>query len=329
MEHVPPHRPTQPTESRRRRMILTAAALIGVLVGVLGLVGVLTDGGSGRALAAGAVPFTDSSASGALALCDQSGQPLTHGNVTDKPFVWKAIGDTAAKAPYNGTGASATLYAYQPRQGVDPRQWGGAQLSAAAKFTNPAHPTAAMTGLDGSLSLFLAQYAAQWEGLVQLRMYLGAPNEPIYNLTYDAAVIKVTGQTWSAVSVGSVSCGAGSAVSLEHVLATNSAAAASLVAQTTENPNATPSSSSHASGSAAGATQPGGPSASGAAAANASTAASAPAGGSAPPANAAASAGALVPSGSSGSLGTPFWIMIGIGVLGGGFLGVQWLRSRS
>jgi hypothetical protein len=275
---------------------------------------------------ASSVPYVDPSAVGSIGLCDQTGQPLTHGSIDDKPFVWKAVDETPAKAPYNVTGASATLYAYQPRDGVDPREWSGSQLSAASKFSDPTHPTAAMTGLDGALSRFLTGYPARWDGLVQLRIYLGAPGEPIYSLTYDSADVKVSGQTWSVVNASSVSCGSGSAVSLEQILATNPAAAASLSAKGTESAQPTPKTAGASGRTPANSTaSPGQPTAVGSQAA-------ASGGGSAPVGSASAFAGAGATSasgGGSGGISTPLLVLIGIGVVGAGFVGLQWVRSRS
>jgi hypothetical protein len=275
---------------------------------------------------AASVPYVDPNAVGSIGLCDQTGQPLTHGSIDDKPFIWKAVDETAAKAPYNVTGASATLYAYQPREGVDPREWSGSQLSAASKFSDPTHPTAAMTGLDGALSRFLTGYPAQWDGLVQLRIYLGAPGEPIYSLTYDSADIKVNGQTWSVVKASSVSCGSGSAVSLEQILATNPAAAASLSAKSIESAQPTPktagASGKTASNSTASAGQQGA----------VVSQAAVSGGGSAPADSASTSSGtgaASASGGGSGGISTPLLVLIGIGVVGAGFVGWEWVRSRS
>jgi hypothetical protein len=275
---------------------------------------------------ASSVPYVDPNAVGSIGLCDQTGQPLTHGSIDDKPFVWKAVDETAAKAPYNVTGAAATLYAYQPREGVDPREWSGSQLSAASKFSDPTHPAAAMTGLDGALSRFLTGYPARWDGLVQLRIYLGAPDEPIYSLTYDSADIKVSGETWSVVKASSVSCGSGSAVSLEQILATNPAAVASLSAKSTESAQPTPKTAGASGKASSNSTaSPGQQSTVGSQAA-------ASGGDSAPAGSASASAGTRTtsaPGGGSGGISTPLLVLIAIGAVGAGFAGWQWVRSRS
>jgi hypothetical protein len=314
----------------RRRFMKFVKRSAAVVVAAAATVGFLAAS-SGSALAAG-VPYNDPDAVGTIGLCAQNGTPLTHGSVDDQPFVWKAIDSTAAAAPYNAPGASATLYAYQPRQDVDPRQWGGAQLSAASKFTNPAHPTAVMTGLDESLAGFLGAYSAQWDGLIQLRIFLGAPNQPIYSAKYDAATIKVSGNKWSLVSGDpNVACGSGSAVSLEQVLATDSAAAASLTAQTTQKPT-----QSAATG-AAGATPSGDQTSSASAGASGSgqapptSAETAPPGSSGAPATESPAASSAAASGGHGgsSSHTLLFVLVIIAVIGAGFVGIQWLRSKA
>jgi LPXTG-motif cell wall-anchored protein len=153
-----------------------------------------------------------------IGFCNQAGQPITQGNLSTTPFVWRAVSSQAAEAPYNGPGHSAILYAYQPRQGVDPGQWSGEELTAAATYTDPAHPMAAATDRDESLQDFVQDYPPMWDGLVQVRMYLGASNQTIDSLSYPATVLQVTGNTWHVVSGGNVSCQSGKAVSIETIL---------------------------------------------------------------------------------------------------------------
>lgn len=302
----------------------------GILMGVLVATVTSLFLGAGAAVAASGVPYVDPNAVGSIGLCDQQGQPLTHGSVDTRPFVWKAVDETAAQAPYNASGATATLYAYQPRQGVDAADWSGAQLDIASKFANATHPASAMTGLDQSLAIFVAGYPPQWDGFIQLRIYLNAPNQPTYNATYDAANIKVDGNTWSLVGGDSVLCSAGSAVSLRQVLATNTAAVASLTAQTTESaagatagPKAAGATTSATNGGSGG---PAAPQPSGSAGIDPVPSGSPALGGSA---SAPAPATSPTPTGGSGSSDTLLWILVGVGVVGAGFVAVQWVRSRS
>ncbi len=287
-------------------------------LGLLGL-GVCTAGlGATPAFAAPAIPYVDHNAVGTIGLCGQNGQPLTHGSIDAKPFIWKAVDSTAAAAPYNVSGSSAILYAYQPRQGVDPREWSGSQLSGGSRYTTPAHPTAVMTGLDDSLSAFLLDFHPQWNGLIQLRIYLKAANEPVYNLTYDATNIKITGNTWSVVGGSSVSCGLGSSVSVEQILATNQAAVASLAAQSTQNAFSTASSSAKTATATTGAS---GKAASvNGATPSASSAVTSP--------NASNQLTLAAASSKKSSFDIVLWILIGVAAIGSGFVGAQWLRSR-
>lgn len=303
------------------------------LTGVLAAIMVGRFLSAGIAVAASGVPYVDPSSVGSIGLCDKQDQKLTHGAVDTRPFIWKAVDETAAPALYSGAGATATLYAYQPRQGVDPSDWSGAQLNIASKFSNPAHPATAETGLDPALAIFVADYPPEWGGFVQIRIYLNAPNQPTYNQTYDAANIKVDGNTWTLVGGDSVPCKAGGADSLRPVLATNTAAVASLTAQTTQN----------AAGATAGPTGAGGntPRKSGAGAQAAAqpsgssgvvqlSSGSPAVGGSAP--LPAVSASQTAPGGGNrgdGSSDTLLWILVVVGVVGAGFVAVQWVRSRS
>jgi len=303
----------------------------------VGALAALIAGGllsAGAAVAASGVPYTDPNSVGSIGLCDQHDQQLTKGAVDARPFIWKAIDETAAPAPYNGAGATATLYAYQPRQGVDPSEWSGAQLNIASKFSNPAHPSAAMTGLDHALSVFVAGYPPQWNGFVQLRIYLNAPNQPTFSSTYDSANIKVDANTWSLVGGTTVPCSAGTADSLRQVLATNTAAVASLTAQSTENgaaatagptaAGANPAPTKSGNGAQA-AAQPSGslgvvPQSSGSSAVSGSDSA---------PAVSASQTASDAGAGGGGSSDTLLWILVGVGVVGAGFVAVQWVRSRS
>jgi len=170
------------------------------------------------AQAQGSLPYTDPSANGVIGLCNRAGQSITHGNITDQPFVWTAVASVAAPTPYNEAGRTATLFAYQPRSGVAPGEWSGAMLTASSRYTNPDHPMAQATAGDDTLQDFLEAYPPQWDGLVELRMYLGAPNQPEYSLKYAATDISVTGGTWAVAQGGNVACNSGTAVSIEQML---------------------------------------------------------------------------------------------------------------
>jgi hypothetical protein len=168
--------------------------------------------------AAGAVPWTDSSVTGFLGLCDSHGHPVTSGSVDSAPFVTRAVSSVAAPSPYGEPGRTAALYAFQPRQDLAPGEWSGDMLTASTRYTNPSHPMAEATGGDLSLADFDSEFPPSWDGLVQLRLYLGAPGQPPQTISYASTTIKVTGSTWTVVSGGNVSCTSGQATSIESLL---------------------------------------------------------------------------------------------------------------
>jgi len=156
---------------------------------------------------ANALPYSDSNAKGFIGLCDKAGQPISHGNVNDSPFAWQAVSSAPAPAPYNGAGRTATLYAYQPRKGQQADQWPGYQMTASANYADPAHPTAVGAAEDGAqLKEFVHGFPPAWDGLVELRMYMGVPRQPLYRDSYPATDIRVKGDVWSLVRGGTVSC---------------------------------------------------------------------------------------------------------------------------
>jgi hypothetical protein len=82
---------------------------------------------------------------------------------------------------------------------------------------------AAATGGDDSLEDFIEEYKPRWDGYLELRMYLGTKNAPVYSFHYPALAVKVTGATWHAVGGGPVNCRSGTAESLETMLLPKSA----------------------------------------------------------------------------------------------------------
>jgi hypothetical protein len=175
--------------------------------------------GASTVHAASGVPYQDPSASGYVGLCDKAGHQITHGSITTKPFAWRAVSSVAAKPPYNGPGGTAVLVAYQPIQNVPSGDWSGDMLTASSRYTDPAHPMAAATGSDESLKDFMGEFRPMWNGLLQLRIFLGAPEQQINSVTYPATDIRVTGDTWQVVDGGTVNCGgSGKSVSIETIL---------------------------------------------------------------------------------------------------------------
>jgi hypothetical protein len=171
---------------------------------------------AGTALAT-SLPYTDTSAQGSIGLCDKNGNNITHGSVYDKPFVWRAMGATPAPASVRGSGRNATLYAFQPRTGVDPAEWSGEQLTANAAYSDPNIPIAQATDRDIALSDYLNDYPPQWNRLIELRIFYGATSGDI-SASYPVANIQVTGTKWTLVTGAKVDCKAGSAISMENAL---------------------------------------------------------------------------------------------------------------
>lgn len=184
---------------------------------VLGLA-LVSGGPAASAGAATAVPYTDPGAAGTIGLCNQAGQQITSGNVNTKPFAWRAVSSVPAPSPYNNTGRTAVLVAYQPQQELPAGDWSGAQLTASSHYSNPTNPMAAATDGDTSLGTFIQDYPPKWDGFIELRMYLGTDNEPSYQEKYPVLNIKITGSTWHAVGGAPVSCSSGTAESIETVL---------------------------------------------------------------------------------------------------------------
>ncbi len=188
-----------------------------IVAGAIVAGGVLAAGSAAHAAGSG-TPYTDPSAVGYIGLCNKAGQQITSGSITTTPFAWRAVSSVPAKAPYDESGRTATLYAFQPRQGIPPGEWSGEQLTSSSRYTNAAHPMVAATSGDDSLEDFIQDFHPAWNGLLQVRMYLGAPDHPIYSLTYPALDIQVTGNTWHEVDGGTVSCTSGKSVSLETIV---------------------------------------------------------------------------------------------------------------
>lgn len=190
-------------------MIVRTAAALAVLAAVA-----LGPG----AAAAATVPFADPGAVGPLTLCDTAGRVATHGDIHTKPFAWRAVGSAAAPKAYSGTGRTASLFAFQPIKNVYPTSWYGQFLTAGATYSSKGRPMAAATAADPALADVLANYPTKWDGLVQLRMALGAPQLPTYGAKYNAAVIRVHGNTWTLVQGGRTGCDSGTATSSELIL---------------------------------------------------------------------------------------------------------------
>jgi hypothetical protein len=200
---------TAPTQVAARRRIVVGPALVLAAVVVVSLIAWLHRDRSAKA------PYTDAAVTGSIGLCDSSGKQITSGSTDSAPFVWRAVGTTPAPPGYAASGSSATLYAFQPRSGVDPTGWSGEMLTAAGRYADPDHPTAAATSADVSLADFVAGFPPVDDGFVQLRLYLSAPDQPPLITSYDALDIKVSGTSWRVVGGTSVDCSKAVSVSFE------------------------------------------------------------------------------------------------------------------
>ena len=123
---------------------------------------------------------------------------------------------SSARVPAGYT--RATLYVFQPIQYVDPGDWTGYQLTDDSLFSSPAHPMAQATYADNPLLWPDQSMPPYWDGLYQLRMCFSGPGKTPWTSSYPAAVIKVTGKTWTLVQGGGSSCTDGKAESVETFL---------------------------------------------------------------------------------------------------------------
>lgn len=185
-------------------------------IGVALVVALLSGVPVATASAAG-IPYDDPYAIGSLTLCDQDLQPVTGGSLTDRPFVWRAVSDTSAPAPYNNGGRRAVLYYVQPRENVNPLEWNHEILTAPSTYSDPKAPIAQATPIDYPLIGAVTKFPANWDGYIQLRMYFTTNGQP-QSADYVSADIRVQGDGWSLVNGGDADCDAGKAVSAEKEL---------------------------------------------------------------------------------------------------------------
>ncbi|GAB7006287.1 hypothetical protein JCM18899A_37600 [Nocardioides sp. AN3] len=186
-----------PSPGRRRPPLLVGAAVVAVLVLVAVAVGVVawTHRGPDRA------PYTDASATGRLTLCDANRHAVTSGSVKGGPLAAAVVG----ASPVGRTeGTTATLFAYQPRQGAETTEWTGLALTAPGAVSATT-PTLALPAGSITLAQFLGGYPASWDGWVQLRLLVSTPDDGT-SATYDAVDLKVEGDRWQAAEPGAASC---------------------------------------------------------------------------------------------------------------------------
>jgi hypothetical protein len=161
------------------------------------------------------LPYTDPQQAGWLTLCGVNLKPITHGSITAMPFVWRVVSDVPAPKQYFVKGAKAQMFAYQPRPYTPAGAWSGTIMGAASLYSDRRYPMAQFTPIDSPLTQMTLAFHPIWDHLIQLRLYLGAPNLPEYTIGYAAADIQVIGNTWTLVAGGHSSCTAGKVVAEE------------------------------------------------------------------------------------------------------------------
>jgi hypothetical protein len=164
------------------------------------------------------LPYTDPQQAGWLTLCNVALQPVTHGSVTSKPFVWRVVSDVPAPKGYFVKGSKAEMYAYQPLPGSPAGDWSGTLMAAPSLYSNPAHPMAQFTPIDFPLTQMTIAFPPKWDHLIELRLYLTSPGFPGYQTGYAAADVQVIGNTWTLVAGGHSSCTAGNVVAEEALV---------------------------------------------------------------------------------------------------------------
>jgi hypothetical protein len=153
------------------------------------------------------VPYDDPQAAGLLTLCSADGKAVTGGRVTDRPFAAVVLGETGLPSDAHPQGAVATLFAYQPRQGIAPGEFSGAPITAAGSLVDTERPAVAVTEGAWSVGDFVTAYPATDDGFVQLRVYLGtAQDGTLTESPYDTADLRVDGDSWELVRGGHASC---------------------------------------------------------------------------------------------------------------------------
>lgn len=154
-----------------------------------------------------AVPYDDAQAGGLLTLCSADGKTVTEGKVSDSPFADVVLGETALPSSLDAAGAVATLYAYQPREGVATNEFSGNALTAAIGFADPDEPAARVDEGAWTVGDFVTAFPADYDGYVQLRLVLGTPEAgTLSDQPYDTADLRVDGERWELVRGGDASC---------------------------------------------------------------------------------------------------------------------------
>ena len=164
------------------------------------------------------MPYSDPNQAGLLTLCNTRDQPITHGSLSTVPFVWRVVSDVATPKAYRVKGVTATLFSFQPRPYTPAGAWSGEALTAASLYSNFAHPMVQETPIDEPLTQMTDAFPPIWDHLIELRLYLGAPDSQADVMQYAAADLRISGDTWTMVEGGTSGCKSGTAVSREVLL---------------------------------------------------------------------------------------------------------------
>ena len=95
------------------------------------------------------VPYEDPQSAGLITLCSADGKAVTEGSVKDTPFADLTVGETGLPSEIDPEGTVATLFAYQPRQGIAAGEF-------SAKYTpgsSTQAATSAMMATKASISI--------------------------------------------------------------------------------------------------------------------------------------------------------------------------------
>ncbi|WP_244931307.1 hypothetical protein [Nocardioides sp. W7] len=154
------------------------------------------------------VPYDDPQSAGLLTLCSADGKTVTEGKVADRPFADLVVGETGLPSEVEPTGAVATLFAYQPREGVGIEEFSGTAITAAGELADPERPASRVTEDAWSIGDFVTAFPATYDGYVQLRLVLGTPEAGTLSANpYDTADLRVDDGRWELVRGGSAPCG--------------------------------------------------------------------------------------------------------------------------
>jgi hypothetical protein len=144
-------------------------------------------------------PFVDSNAQGKIGFCDKNNKPVTSGSIKTVPFVWKYVSDTRAPKGYVGPPQGATPIAFSPIKNTSPGDWNGYNMAATSQYKDPTRPAAVATFGDAPLDWQLGSFPPTFDGLVQVRLILTRTNTQPRTRNYPAALIRVSGDTWTLV----------------------------------------------------------------------------------------------------------------------------------